>query len=181
MAKKPAQQNPSQEPKLKTIVRKFVQYEGDLKNEIFDPKLEFGFAFTHPKGSHPDGKPKGIGFQATKLKKENYIELGSRLNISPEHLKVLNADQKKKAKFFDTIQKIFLMKNVAYAINFKENFWVISHRLYLNDRKSLSMTFFYESIRNLFNSNIYAIRSINAICSGDGSDFDEGGDLSLYT
>ena len=181
MAKKPAQHNPSQEPKLKTIILKFVQYEGDLKNEIFDPKYEFGFVFTHPKGSHPDGKPKGIGFQVIKPKKEVFIELGNKLNISPQHLKILDADQKKKAKFFDTIQKMFLIKNVAYGINFKENFWITSHRIYLNDRKKLSMNLFYESIRNLFNSNIYAIRSINAICSGDGSDFDEGGDLSLYT
>ena len=60
MAKKPVQKKPSQEPKLKSIVRKYVQYEGDLKNEIFDPKLEFGFVFTHPKGSLPNGKPKGI-------------------------------------------------------------------------------------------------------------------------
>ena len=183
MAKKPAQRTPSQEPQLKTIIRKYIRYEGDLKNEIFDPKLEFGFAFTHPKGNKPDGKPKGIGFQAIKPKKEDFIELGSRLNISPQHIKILDADQKKKAKFFGTIQKIFLMKNVAYGINFKENFWITSHRIYLNDKKKLSMNFFYETIRNLFNSNIYAIRLINSICSGNGNnrDFDDGEDLSLYS
>ncbi len=183
MAKKPAQRNSPQEPKLKTIVRKYIQYEGDLKNEIFNPKFEFGFAFTHPKGTRPDGKPKGIGFQAIKPKKEVFIELGNRLNISPQHLKILDADQKKKAKFFDTIQKIFLMKNVAYGINFKENFWITSRRIYLTDKKKLSMNLFYETIRNLFNSNIYAIHLINKICSGnsDSQDFDEDKTLSLYT
>lgn len=181
MAKKPVQKGSSQEPKLKSIIRKYIQYEGDLKNEIFDPKLEFGFAFTHPKGSHPNGKPKGIGFQAVKPKKENFLELGNRLNISPQHLKILDEDKKKKAKFFDTIQKIFLMKNVSYGINFKENFWVTTHRIYLNDRKKLSMNLFYETMRNLFNSNIYAIQIINKICLGNSHDFDEKEDLSLYT
>lgn len=181
MAKKPVQKKPSQEPKLKSIVRKYIQYEGDLKNEIFDPKLEFGFVFTHPKGSHPNGKARGIGFQVLKPKKERFIELGSKIQISPQHVKILDADKKKKTKFFDTIIKIFLMKNVTYIINFKENFWIISHRIYLNDKKTISMNFFYESLRDLFNSNLYAIRIINTICSGDLPDFNGDKDLSLYT
>ena len=181
MAKKPVQKGPSQEPKLKSIVRRYIQYEGDLKNEIFDPKLEFGFVFTHPKGSLPNGKPRGPGFQVLKPKKEKFIELGSKISMSPEHVKILDADKKKKNKFFDTILKIFLMKNVTCVINYKENFWIISHRIYLNDKKIISMNFFYESLRNLFNSNLYAIRIINSICSGDLPDFNGDKDLSIYT
>ena len=181
MAKKPAQRNSSQAPKLKTIIRKYIRYEGDLKNEIFDPKLEFGFVFNHPKITHPDRKSKDIGFQIIKPKKENFLELASKISISPQHLKILEADMKKKTKFFDTIARIFLMKNVSYAINFKENFWIVSHRIYLNDKNKISMNLFYTSLRNLFNSNIYAIRLINIICSGNGSDFNEGEDLSLYS
>ena len=181
MAKKPVQKGPSQEPKLKSIVRRYIQYEGDLKNEIFDPKLEFGFVFTHPKGSHPNGKPRGIGFQVLKPKKERFIEIGSKISISPEHIKILDADKKKKTKFFDTILKIFLMKNATYTINYKENFWIILHRIYLNDKKTISINLFFESIRNLLNSNVYAIRTINTICSGDLPDFNEKEDLSLYT
>ena len=179
MAKKPAQKKP-QEPKLKTVIRKYIQYEGDLKNEIFDPKLEFGFVFTHPKGSFPNGKSKGLTFQVIKPKKEKFIEFMGRINISPQHVKILDADKKKKTKFFDTITRIFLMKNMTYAINFKENFWILSHRRYITDGKSISMNQFYETIRNLFNSNLYAIRTINTICSGDLPDFN-GDDSSLYS
>jgi len=180
MAKKPAQRTPSQGPKLKAVIRKYIQYEGDLKNEIFDSKLEFGFVFTHPKGSLPNGKPKGIGFQVVKPKKVKAIEFGSRINISPQHVKILDADKKKKTKVFDTITKIFLMKNVTYAINFKENFWIITHRIYIDNKKTISMNQFYETIRNLFNSNLYAMRNINTVCSGDLPDFN-GDDSSLYS
>ncbi len=180
MAKKPAQKNTSQEPKLKAVIRKYIQYEGDLKNEIFDPKLEFGFVFTHPKGSLPNGKPKGIGFQVVKPKKVKCVEFGSRINISPQHVKILDADKKKKTKFFDTITRIFLMKNVTFAINFKENFWILSHRIYVNDKNTISMNQFYETIRNLFNSNLYAMRTITTISSGDLPDFN-GDEGSLYS
>ena len=73
------------------------------------------------------------------------------------------------------------MKNATYAINFKENFWILTHRIYLNDKKTISINLFFESIRNLLNSNVYAIRTINTICSGDMLDFNEKEDLSLYT
>ena len=73
------------------------------------------------------------------------------------------------------------MKNVGCVINYKEDFWIISHRIYLNDKKTISMSLFYESPRNLFNSNLYAIRIINTMCFGDMSDFNGDKDLSLYT
>jgi hypothetical protein len=108
---------PSTEPKLKAIIRKFISSFGDLKAERHNPKLDFQFEFTHPKGILPNGKPTGIGFQVLKPKKEDFVEIGSRINIGPNAVKILGAIPKKKMQLFNSITKLSLLKNGIYVIS----------------------------------------------------------------
>ena len=169
--------NPNQKPKLKGIVRKHIQSLAELKSEITNnPKLEFGFVFNYPKGFLSNGKPKGIGFQVTKLKKKRFIEIGSKIVLAPEHIKV---NAKKNHQFFDSIVRIFLMKNVSHFINYKDNSWVIANRIYLNDNHTIPINLFYNTLNNLLNSNLYAIHIISS--NNNGIDFNGDRDLSFYT
>ena len=163
-------------PTLKAIIRKYASTLGDLKAERHDPKFEFNFEFTSPKGSLPNGKPTGIGFNVFKPKKGDFIEIGSKVIISPEHIKLLDADPKKGIELFNTITKMFLLKNVTYIIRHKEHFFVLYRRIYLDNKNYVLKQKFYEILRNLLNANLYAIRLIQQSCSGkvDKNDLDKG-------
>lgn len=49
----------SKESKIKTMIREYLLDEGLLKENIKDPRLEFGFKFEFPPEKDPSGRPIG--------------------------------------------------------------------------------------------------------------------------
>lgn len=49
----------TKESKTKVLIREYLLNEGHLRENLKDPKLDFGFRFEFPKGKTPDGKSTG--------------------------------------------------------------------------------------------------------------------------
>jgi len=179
MAKKPGQVKP-QKPLLKTLIKKYIQKDGVFKAENKNPNLEFGFLFHHPQQLGPNGNPQGLLFQANKPKKEDFIVLSTKVNVSPEHVKILEAGQKKKHKLYQSLIKLFLLKNVEHQVNIKDNYYIIHKRIFLNHQKLISRKDFYNSLRKLFTANLHAIVLVQEAYSRD-FDLDNFSGSTLYT
>lgn len=154
-------------PNFKLLIRKYINKDGVFKGEGKNPNLEFGFLFHHPNQLDPNGNPRGLLFQVNKPKKENFIILSAKVDISPEHVKILKTDKKKRHKLYQSLIKLFLLKNVEYQVNRKDNFYVIHKRIFLNHQKLISRKDFYNSLRKLFAANLHAIILVQEACSGD--------------
>jgi len=177
MAKKPSQ---VKKPNLKTLIRRYIQKDGILKMEINNPNLEFSFLFHHPQLLDPNGNPRGLSFQANKPKKEDFIVISTKVDVSPEHVKILETDQKKKHKLYQSLIKLFLLKNVEHQVNRKDNSYIIHKRIFLNHQKLISRKDFYNSLRKIFTTDLHAIVLVQEACSGD-FDLDNYSGSSLYT
>lgn len=171
MAKKP-----SQEPRLKVLIRNYVSKMGELAEEIKHPELEFGFLFFYPKGltKQPDGKIiyHGRPFQANKSKKEDFIVISHKITLSPDHVKFLESTEELKHKVYDTILDYFLVKDIGYQINRKEHFYIISERIYPDKNNYISKDKFFKSILRILHSDFYSVRYIQKECSGKINDED---------
>jgi hypothetical protein len=150
--------------KLKSKIRKYILNEGDLTKEIEDPHLEFGFLFKHPKG-----REKGaIHFQTVKPKKDPHIGILCRLNIPPELQEKLNSKTHQEVEGLkDRLKKAFLSKGVSYNLKFREGFFILSKKIYLDGENSVSMNNFYLTLRRLFNSFLLSTLIIKEFFSGE--------------
>jgi len=161
---------------LKQIIRKMILEESAITKEPNIPKMEFFFAVQSLKTV-----PKSPGFNIFKLNKEDFIEMGSKIQIHPNHLKILKSDPKKKGKIFTELKRVCLIKNVLY--NFQPESFVLFDRIYLESNKTISMNQFRKTFKNILNTVFYALDLFKNIDS-DGT-IDTGdiirGDPSLYS
>lgn len=167
MAKKP-----SQESKLKVLIRRYIIKIGELGDDLTkkNPRLEFGFLFFHPKGLTKQSNGKiiyhGRSFQANKPKKENFLVISHKTTLDLKHKKIVDTSENKRNKLYNDLKKIFLLKNVEYNLNLQEHSYIISNRIYPEKEGNISMENFYNTLRNIFHSDIYAIIIINEQLSG---------------
>lgn len=173
MAKKP-----TQEPKktLKQIIRKMILEESAITKEPDIPKMDFFFVAQSIKNV-----PKSPHFNIFKPNKESFIEMGSKIQIHPNHLKVLNADPKKREKIFTEIRRVCLIKNVI--IIFQPESFVLLDRIYLESNKTISMNQFRKTFRNILNTVFYALDLFKNIDSNGITDIGDivRGDAGLYS
>lgn len=178
MAKKPVQKKPTQKPKktLKQIIRKMILEESAITKEPDIPKMDFFFAVQSIKNV-----PKSPNFNIFKLNKATFIEMGSKIQIHPNHLKILNADPKKKKKIFTEIKRVSLIKNVLFI--FQPESFVLFDRIYLESNKTISMNQFRKTFRNVLNTVFYALDLFVNIDSSVITDIGDivRGDSSLYS
>ncbi len=172
MAKKP-----SQEPRLKPVLKRYISRIGELGKEIKVPKVEYGYIFHYPKGTITQKRQKkflGRSFQAFKPKSENTIVINHKTEISPEHAKSLASNPKLKAEVYSDIIKVFLIKNVEYVVKRQENAFFLSVQIFLENEGKISMNQFYKAVRNLFSADLYSVIIIQEKCSGKvkGKDVD---------
>ncbi len=171
MAKKP-------QPKktFKQIIRKMILEESAITKEPDVPKMEFFFTIQSIKNM-----PKSPGFTLFKLKNENFIEMGSKIQIHPNHLKILKANPKKNTKLFAELRRVCLIKNVLFII--KPEFFVLFDRIYLESNKTISMNQYRKTFRNVLNTVFYALdlfRNIDSSVIIDTGDIIRG-DPKLYS
>lgn len=173
MAKKPPQR-----PKktLKQIIRKMILEESAITKEPDIPKMDFFFTIRSIKNI-----PKSPGFTLFKPKNESFIEMGSKIQIHPNHLKILNADPKKREKIFTELRRICLIKNVLFILQ-PESF-VLFDRIYLESNKAISMNQFRKTFRNILNTVFYALDLFKNVDSSVITDIGDivRGDSRLYS
>jgi len=157
----------TKESKTKVLIREYLLNEGHLRENLKDPKLDFGFRFEFPKGKTSDGKPTGRSFVVVRPKKTDFIEISSSTKISPEHIKALDSlKDMKKEQFFSDIRKLFFLQNVFFQIDFKNYRYAVIDRIYLTRNGTVSKDFFYRIIRKLFNCVVYSIILLHEYTSG---------------
>ena len=174
MAKKPAQKRENSEPKLKTVLRKFILKQSAIIGEPSNPNMDFIFEIQSIKGNSKS--PKMI---ISKPKKESYIEIGTKLGIAPQHLKIFEADPEKRVRLFKEIKRICLIKNVPYILNQKD-YLIMFDRIFFEDNKNPSMNRYHKTFKNVLNTVIYALDLFGRLSSDKPDDLIIG-DTSLYT
>lgn len=176
IAKKPPPDQKRPNKTLKQIIRKMILEESAITKEPDVPKMDFFFTIRSIKNV-----PKSPGFTLFKLKNESFIEMGSKIQIHPNHLKILNANPKKREKIFTEIKRVSLIKNVLFI--FQPDSFVLFDRLYLESNKAISMNQFRKTFRNVLNTVFYALDLFINIDSSGITDIGDivRGDPKLYS
>ena len=161
---------------LKQIIRKMILEESAITKEPNIPKMEFFFAVLSLKDA-----PKSPKFNIFKPTKENFIEMGSKIQIHPNHLKILKSEPKKKKKIFTELRRVCLIKNVSFI--FQPESFVLVDRIYLESNKTISMNQFRKTFRNVLNAVFYALDLFANIDSSGITDIGDiiKGDPGLYS
>ncbi len=160
----------SKETKIKALIQEYLLDEGILRENIKDPKLEFGFKFEYPPGKDPSGKPIGKPFTVAKLKKKDRLDISINVGIDPKTAKML---EPRKTELFNDLKKLFLSMHVISninAINYRYNLIDI---IYLDDNNLVSKNTFYKSVRLLHDAAIHSFIIIGEYAKRehDGLDF----------
>lgn len=129
---------------FKPIIRKNILLIGGLlKEEIDDPKLEFGFIFIFP---NERGKPMTV----IRQKKKNFIEISFGFKLSPEHEKKFKSlENTDKRTFIKYLQKNLFRAELDYNYNFSQQYTLaLIDKIFLeNDQISLNQ--FFRSVRKI--------------------------------
>ncbi|TFG25336.1 MAG: DUF2299 domain-containing protein [Promethearchaeota archaeon] len=160
----------SKESKIKTVIREYLLDEGILRENIKDPRLEFGFKFEFPPGKDPSGRPIGKPFTVAKLKKKDRLDISINIGIDPKTVKMLES---RKTELFNDLKKLFLSMHVMYSIDVNNNRYNLIDIIYLDNNNLISKNTFYKSVRILHDAAIHSFIIIGEYVKGehDGLDF----------
>ena len=160
----------SKETKIKTLIREYLLDEGILRENIKDPRLEFGFKFEYPPGKNPLGKPIGNPFTVVSLKKKNRLDISINVGIDPKTAKMLES---RKTELFNDLKKLFLSMHVMFNIDVNNYRFNLIDVIYLNNNKLISKNTFYKSVRLLHDAAIHSFIIIGEYVKQehDGLDF----------
>ena len=160
----------SKEIKIKVLIREYLLDEGLLRENIKDPRLEFGFKFEFPPGKDPSGRPIGKPFTVAKLKKKDRLDISINIGIDPKTVKML---QSKKNELFNELKKLFLSMHVMFNIDVNNYRFNLIDVIYLDNDKLISKNTFYKSVRILHDAAIHSFIIIGEYVKQehDGLDF----------
>ena len=160
----------SKESKIKALIREYLLDEGFLRENIKDPRLEFGFKFEFPQRKDPSGRPIGKPFTVIKPKKKDRLEISINIGIAPETVKIF---QSRKTELFNDLKKLFLSMHVLYNIDVNNNRFNLVDVIYLDNNKLISKNAFYKSVRVLHDTVIHSFIIIGEYAKQkhDGIDF----------
>ena len=160
----------SKETKIKTLIREYLLDEGILRENIKDPRIEFGFKFDYPPGKIPSGKPIGKPFTVVVPKKKDRLDISINIGIAPNIIKILES---RKNELFNDLKKLFLSMHVMFNINVKNYIFNLIDIIYLDDNNLVSKNTFYKSVRLLHDAAIHSFIIIGEYAKRehDGLDF----------
>ena len=151
------------ELKIKELIQEYLSQEGLLKENLVDPKIEFGFKFIFP--PVPMGKIMFVVKPKTKNKDLVVITIGTQ--ISEPHINALNAlESSKKLQYFLDLRKFFLLKDVYFRIDLDEHRYEISDQIFVEKDISITKNDFFNSVRKIFNCDAYSNIILEEYCSG---------------
>ena len=149
------------ESNIKELIKEYLSQEGLLKENLLDPKIEFGFKFVFPP------VPMGKIMFVIKPKNKNIIIITIGTQISEPHVNALNAlENNKKLQFFLDLRKFFLLKDVYFRIDLEEYRYEISDQMFVEKEGTITKNNFYNSVRKVFNCDAYGNIILEEYCSG---------------
>lgn len=174
-----------EESKIKHLIREYLLDEGILRQNLPDneKKLEFGFQFSFPPG------PAGHLMVTYKPKNKELIVISLGTQISNPHIKALNSlEEEHKMRYFITLRKLFLLKDIFFRIDIQNYRYEISDQIFLKEG-IISKNTFFKSIRKVFTCAAYSNMILADYCSGKikpedfdkSKEFTSGSEFSLYS
>jgi hypothetical protein len=144
---------------LKIKVKNFIARIGDLRKEIEDSTLDFGFSFSYP-------NDKGRTIVLVKPTDRDFLEIQTKTKISPQFLEKL--DEKKEKKLFNILKKIFIAKELHHLINTKQKgYMIVSH--YYFEENDIDLNYIHEIVKRIFFCDLYANGVIQEFSLGNFS------------
>ncbi|MFX0022412.1 MAG: DUF2299 family protein [Candidatus Hermodarchaeota archaeon] len=180
----------AKESKIKQLIQDYLLDEGLLREKISDPKLDFGFRFIFPPGTDPLGRQVGRSMVVFQPKDKNLIIVSLGIQISEPHVKALDSlENNKKLNFFMDLRKSFLLKDVFFRIDIKNNRFEIIDQYFLDKNELFSKNSFFKTVRKVFNCAAYSNIILSEYCAGKikpedflkSKDFDSDSNFSLYS
>jgi len=155
------------ESKISALIREYLSNQELVWESIIDPRFESGFRFMFPKGSDPHGRPIGKNFVIVQPKNQDFVEISCGVRLSPAQVKALfSLGVDKRVQFFEDIKKIFLLKDVFYNIDTKNNKFAVIDVIYARQDGTISNTFFFKSVQKMFNCTTHAVLVLREYCAG---------------
>jgi len=97
---------------------------------------------------------------------KDFIIIQIATQISKPHVDALNSlPEEKKILFFVELRKSLLLRNLMYNIDIKNNRYMITDQIFIEDNK-ISKNDLFKSIKNVFNICLYSNILLSEICSG---------------
>ncbi len=180
----------SKESKIKQLIQDYLLDEGLLREKITDSKVEFGFQFIFPPGKDPLGRQVGRSMVVFRPKRKNIIIVSLGIQISDPHVKVLDSLEKnRKMSYFMDLRKSFLLRDVFFRIDIKNNRYEIMDQYFLDKEGNLSKNSFFKIVRKVFNCAAYSNIILSEYCAGKikpedllkSKEFDSDSNFSLYS
>ncbi len=157
MAKKP-----SQEPTLKTLIRKYLNEDCFIQSEPKHKNYEFMFEVKYPKLQDENGNQKGRNVAIFKPKKKNYLEVLNKIIQTEDNLKVIQELEVNQGNILNNEIKFYLIsQNLLQTIHLEKNQLTFLDKLYFFDSDYPSMNELYHSIIKIVNSQIVVFDIIN--------------------
>ena len=136
-------------PSFISVIRNYVlKIGGLLKEEIHEPKLEFGLHFIYPNNL---GNPMTV----VQLKKKEYIEISFPIKIGEKHIEVFKGLNKvDKRNFMKTLQKKLLQTGLLFNYDFQQRYMIsLVDKLFIdNDR--ISLNDFFKSVQRVYSQAV---------------------------
>jgi hypothetical protein len=180
----------SKETNIKNLIQEYLLDEGLLRGKIPDPKLDFGFRFIFPPGKDPLGRQVGRNMAVYRPKNKNLLVVSLGIQISDPHVKALDSlEDNKKLNFFVDLRKFFLLKDVFFRIDIKNNRYEIIDQYFIDSDEIISKNSFFKTIQRVFNCAAYSNIILSEYCAAKiktedfwkSKEFDSDSTFSLYS
>ena len=135
---------------IKSIVRNYIlKIGGLLKEEINDPKLEYGFGFIYPNTTI--GKPMTV----VQLKKKEHIEISFVIRIDPKHVEEFKTlEEADKRSFMKTLHKMLFRIELPFILDFRQKFFIsLLDKIYI-ENDTISLNTFFKSVQKIYSQAI---------------------------
>ena len=148
----------SQDPTLKTLIRKYLNEDCFIQSEPKHKGFEFMFKVKYPKLQDEKGNQKGRIVGISKPKKKNYLEINNKI--------ILNEDDFKMVQELEDNQKFIINKEIRYflidqnllqSINLDKNNLYFLDKIYFFNSDYPSMNELYHSIIKVINSQFIVL------------------------
>ena len=164
---------------IENLIRDYLLDEGILREKISDSKLDFGLIFSFPPG------PNSEQLSVFSPKKKSFIIIAIRTQLSQKHAQALDSlKDNKKLQFFNDLKKYFLIKEVYFVLDARNNRYEIHEQLFPDNDDYISKNSFFKGILKVFYCYFFSNVLLGEYCSGKEitpAKFSPEFDRSLYS
>ncbi|MFX0009251.1 MAG: DUF2299 family protein [Candidatus Hermodarchaeota archaeon] len=147
---------------IEKLIKEYLLEEGILKERLNNPNFDFGFIF-----SFPPGGIRTQNMSIYKPKDRNSIFITIRYQIAEEKVKILSSlKEDQKLLVLEDLRKLFLIKEVLYAIDIQKMIVEIHEQFYPQKDGIIPKDVIFKKMLTVFYSYIYSNILIDERCKG---------------